>query len=126
MNNLILLIEDDELTRSIFLEFLELENFNAIGAEDGLVGLQMAQDYKPDLILCDINMPRLDGHQVLKGLRDRIDTARIPFIFLTANTNPINRIRALNLGANDYLIKPIDLRRLLAAINRQLQLVPSI
>lgn len=125
MNNLILIIDDDELTRSIFIEFLELENFNTICAEDGLVGLQLAQECKPDLILCDINMPRLNGHQVLKCLRDRRDTANIPLIFLTANTNPNCRMRALQLGANDYLIKPIEFRQLIAAINKQFQLVPS-
>ncbi|HEY9674493.1 MAG TPA: response regulator [Waterburya sp.] len=125
MNNLILIIDDDDLTRSIFLEFLELENFNTVCAENGLVGLQLAQECKPDLILCDINMPILNGFQVLKGLRDKIDTAKIPLIFLTANTSPNYRMRALQLGANDYLIKPIEFRQLIAAINKQFQLVPS-
>ncbi len=126
MNKLILIIDDDDLTRSIFFEFLELENFNIICAEDGLVGLRLAKEFQPDLILSDINMPNCDGHQVLKCLRDNRETAKIPLIFLTANTNPTCRIKSLQLGANDYLIKPIDFRQLIAAINKQFQLVLSI
>jgi DNA-binding response OmpR family regulator len=121
MKPLILIIEDDEMIRSNLFDFLELENFNCLTAENGLIGLKLARQFNPDLIISDMNMPQLDGSEVLKSLRQDFRTARIPVIFMTANTDENNRDRAWQLGANDYLTKPISFSKLLTAINKQLK-----
>jgi len=121
MRELILLIEDDELIRSNLFELLELEDFNVIGAEDGLVGLISAKEFQPDLIVCDINMPQLDGYEVLRYLRADSRTAKIPFIFLTFETAPESRSRAEEMGANDYLIKPVQIEKILKVIRINLK-----
>ena len=125
MKNLILIVEDDEMIRSIIYEFLEMENFNVISAEDGCVGVYLAQELHPDLILCDINMPNLDGFGVLEKIRKNTRTAKTPFIFLTSEVDSESRKRAVQLGANDYLTKPVNISRLLEAIANQLQKVHS-
>lgn len=121
MKELILVIEDDEIIRSIIFEFLELKEFNVISAEDGCIGAHLAQELQPDLILCDINMPKLDGYGVLDKIRKNPSTAKIPFIFLTAEPDSDSRERAVQLGANDYLTKPVNIRKLFQAIANQLQ-----
>ena len=121
MRELILLIEDDELIRSNLFELLELEDFNVIGAEDGLVGLISAKEFQPDLIVCDINLPQLDGYEVLRYSRADSRTAKIPFIFLTSETAPESRSRAEEMGANDYLIKPVQIEKLLKVIRTNLK-----
>ncbi len=125
MKELILIIEDDEVIRSIIIEFLELKNFNVIGAEDGSIGVCLAQELQPDLILCDINMPNLDGYGVLEKVRKNIRTANIPFVFLTAAVDSNSRARSLQLGANDYITKPVNISRLLEVIAKQLAKVHS-
>lgn len=77
----ILVIEDDAITRNLFLEVLEAQGFDTIGAEDGLAGIEQAQKHLPDLVICDIQMPDMDGYSVLTTLRQDPDTAIIPFIF---------------------------------------------
>jgi CheY-like chemotaxis protein len=121
VKELILVIEDDEIIRSIIFEFLELKQFNVISAEDGCIGAQLAQELQPDLIICDINMPNLDGYGVLDKIRRNHSTAKIPFIFLTAEADSDSRERAVQLGANDYLTKPVNIRKLFQAIANQLQ-----
>ena len=121
MTPLILIIEDDEMIRSNLFEFLKLEDFNCISAENGLIGLSLARQFNPDLIISDIYMPKLDGYGVLKHLREDVRTAKIPLIFLTGNTDENNRDWAWHLGANDYLTKPISFSKLLAVINKQLK-----
>lgn len=121
MRELILVIEDDELVRSNLSELLELEDFNVISAEDGLVGLMSAKEFNLDLILCDIHMPRLDGYEVLRCLRADSRTAKIPFIFLTSETDSESRSIAAEIGANDYLIKPVQIVKLLNAIDINLK-----
>ena len=125
MKELILVIEDDEIIRSIIFEFLELKQFNVISAEDGCIGARLAQEQQPDLILCDINMPNLDGYGVLSKIRKNPITANIPFIFLTAEADSDSQKRAVQLGANDYLTKPVNIRKLFQAIANQLQKVHS-
>jgi len=125
VKELILIIEDDEVIRSIIIEFLELKDFNIISAEDGCIGVYLAQELQPDLILCDINMPNLDGYGVLEKVRGNLSTAKIPLIFLTAEAGSECRDRALQLGANDYLTKPAHISKLLEAITNQLQKVHS-
>jgi diguanylate cyclase (GGDEF)-like protein len=117
----ILVIEDEELIRENILELLAEENFEGIGAENGEVGLRLAQSQKPDLILCDIMMPEMNGYRVLKLLRQNSETAAIPLIFLTAKSSMPDWRVGMNLGADDYLIKPLTVKELLRAINARLE-----
>jgi DNA-binding response OmpR family regulator len=126
MKETILIIESDERLRSNVFEFLELEDFNVLGAEDGFSGLQLAKEIQPDLILCEINMPKLNGFAVLNKLREDVATAKIPFIFHTADTDRDNRDRAMQLGANAYLTKPMTLEKLLKTVTNQCQLARSV
>jgi CheY-like chemotaxis protein len=112
----ILVIEDEAQTRDIYLECLEAEGFNAIGAENGRIGLQRAQEQLPDLVICDIMMPELDGYSVLTTLRQNPITATIPVIFLTSKTTEAERRYGIELGADDYLNKPCTAEDLLRAI----------
>jgi signal transduction histidine kinase len=116
MTKKILIIEDDPSILSTTLELLNMEGFDAIGAEDGRRGLQRAWEAMPDLILCDIRMPGLDGHGVLAELRKNPVTETIPFIFLTAQADRINMRQGMEGGADDYLTKPFAITELLAAI----------
>lgn len=119
MEELVLIIDDDEMVRSALSAFLEIKYFNILAAEDGLCGLRLAREFQPDLIICDIDMPKLNGFQVLKELRADLNTARIPFIFHTSRADPDSQCRARQLGVNDYLIKPVDINKLLKSIVHQ-------
>ncbi|MDF5707048.1 MAG: response regulator [Nostoc sp. S4] len=112
----ILVIEDDAVTRNVFLEVLEAQGFDTIGAEDGLNGIQQAQDHLPDLVICDIQMPDIDGYSVLTTLRQDPKTAIIPFIFLTGSNTQADLRKGMELGADDYLTKPSTIEDLLKAI----------
>ena len=114
----VLVIEDDEVLRESILDILKTRNFDVIGAEDGLRGLQLAQEFVPDLILCDVRMPKLNGYEVLQAIRQDPKTAAIPLIFLTAETIQNVVGKGQNLGANGYLIKPFSTAELLEAINQ--------
>jgi len=117
----ILVIENEEPVRAGVLELLEAEDFDAIGAENGRVGIQLAQDYLPDLILCDVMMPELDGYGVLNVLQQNAATATIPFIFLTAKATQSDLRQGMEQGADDYLTKPFTPEELLAAIATRLK-----
>lgn len=117
----ILLIEDEALTRTIFVKCLNAKGFNTISAENGLVGLQKAKEHLPDLVICDIMMPELDGYGVLTALRQDPATAIIPFIFLTAKSNESEIRRGMELGADDYLTKPTTPEKLLRAISARME-----
>ncbi|MCD8486081.1 MAG: EAL domain-containing protein [Desertifilum sp.] len=117
---LILVIEDEQAIRSNMLKLLTLSGFQAIGAENGRMGVQMAQVYLPDLVLCDIMMPDLDGYEVLNTLRQQPETAMIPFIFLSAKAERSDLRYGMNLGADDYVTKPFTSRELLEAIKARL------
>ncbi|MBW4562709.1 MAG: response regulator [Mojavia pulchra JT2-VF2] len=117
----ILVIEDEAESRDIFLDSLEAEGFEAIAAQNGLVGIQQAQEHLPDLVLCDIIMPELDGYSVLTTLRQNSVTATIPFIFLSAKSTKTEVRQGMNLGADDYLTKPSTVEELLEAIAAQLE-----
>lgn len=112
----ILLIEDEETVRDNIWEFLDAEGFEAIVAENGSVGLELAIQELPDLILCDLRMPELDGYQVLKALRSEPTTAAIPVLFLTAKAALADLSYGMALGANAYITKPFSLSGLLQAI----------
>jgi DNA-binding NarL/FixJ family response regulator len=117
----ILVIEDEPEMRRNLLTILKLEKFAALGAENGRAGLELVERERPDLILCDVMMPELDGHGVLATLRESEATASIPFIFLTAKGEKTDLRSGMNLGADDYLTKPVAKADLLHAIAARLR-----
>ena len=116
-----LVIEDNTTTLDIFLKSLATEGFYAIGAKNGLIGIQQAQEQLPDLVICDVMMPELDGYGVLTTLRQDPVTAIIPFIFVTARVTKAELRQGMELGADDYLTKPCTLDELLRAIAARLE-----
>lgn len=116
----ILVIEDEAQTREIFLQCLTFEGFLALAAANGTTGIEVAQRHAPDLIVCDIMMPDLDGHSVLSALRQNAATAAIPVIFLTAKVTMKDLRQGMALGADDYLTKPCTVEQFLSAINTRL------
>lgn len=117
----ILIIEDEPAMRANLAELLELENYRAFSAANGQEGVALARSELPDLILCDVMMPRLDGHGVLEALRENARTARIPFVFLTAKGERGDLRAGMDLGADDYLVKPVARKELLGAIKARLE-----
>ena len=117
----ILVIEDSPEVRERIVASLTYEGFDVVDAEDGEAGLQAARDAGPDLIICDILMPRLDGHATLNELRKDRSTAGIPFIFLSAKSQVSDMREGLQLGADDYLVKPFALTDLVAAVKLRLR-----
>jgi signal transduction histidine kinase len=117
----ILVIEDEAAILNNILEMLELEGFEVIGAENGLAGVRRAREHKPDLIICDITMPELDGYEVLVLLRSDPATVAIPFIFLTARADRPFMRHGMELGADDYLTKPFSLGELRSAVASRLE-----
>ena len=116
----ILIIEDEAALREEILDILSCEGFSVAVAENGKAGLELAQVQHPDLILCDVMMPLLNGYELLEALRQNLETATIPFIFLTAKGSHENIRQGMNLGADDYLIKPFSIEDLLNAIAARL------
>ncbi|MCA1993886.1 MAG: response regulator [Coleofasciculus sp. S288] len=117
----ILIIEDEENIRENTLEMLEAENFEVIGAANGQQGIELALAAQPDLIICDIMMPQLDGYGVLSQLRTNPYTETIPFVFLTAKTAKSDRRKGMAMGADDYLEKPFTRDELLSIVTTQLK-----
>lgn len=118
--NKILVIEDEPEMRRNLTTILKLESFKALSAENGRIGVELAKKERPDVILCDVMMPELDGHGVLQALRGDPATAAIPFIFLTAKGEKRDVRDGMNLGADDYLTKPVAKADLLNAITSRL------
>lgn len=112
----ILLIEDNADMRENTMEILELANYKVYGAENGRIGVEKAKEILPDLIVCDIMMPELDGYGVLYILSKLPETARIPFIFLSAKAEKSDMRKGMNMGADDYLTKPFEEFELLDAV----------
>jgi DNA-binding NarL/FixJ family response regulator len=117
----LLLIEDDEQTRENLTIILEMEGYAVRSAGNGRDGLALARSDHPELIICDISMPEMDGHDVLRHLRADSEMAEIPFVFLTAQGERHQQRAGMNLGADDYLCKPLDADDLLAAVRARLQ-----
>jgi DNA-binding NarL/FixJ family response regulator len=117
----ILVIEDEPEMRRNLTTVLRMEKFQPLGAENGRVGVQLARREKPDLILCDVMMPELDGYGVIAALRADAETVSIPFIFLTAKGEKPDIRAGMNLGADDYLTKPVAKGDLLDAIRSRLE-----
>src|SRR6266540_4319493 len=117
----VLVIEDEPSIRNNIMLMLKVERYAATGAENGRVGLELARSDPPDLILCDVMMPEMDGFAVLEALRAEPRFAEIPFIFLTALDDRSSTRRGMNLGADDYLPKPFTRNELMEAVNSRLK-----
>src|SRR5687767_7059911 len=100
----ILIIEDEPHTRASLNTILEMEGYKPLTAANGRLGIELARTELPDLILCDVSMPEMDGFGVLEALRGESATTAIPFIFLTAKSDRADMRAGMNLGADDYLI----------------------
>lgn len=116
----ILVIEDDSSIRNEVLTWLTLENYEALGAADGAEGVELVQQQRPDLIICDIMMPKKDGYRVLLEVRTQPATALIPFIFLSAKQEKRDIRYGMELGADDYISKPFARNEFLRAIESRL------
>lgn len=117
----ILVIEDEPEMRRNLATILKFEGFHSVTAENGRVGLDAARKEKPDLILCDVMMPEVDGYGVIAALRAQPETSAVPFIFLTARGEKPDIRAGMNLGADDYLTKPVAKADLLSAIRSRLE-----
>lgn len=112
----ILVIEDERLLRENLLSLLEFEGYSVLEAEDGQRGLDLATEHHPDLVICDIAMPVMDGYEVLSHLRNVPETRGIPLIFLTARAGKTAIKEGLESGAISYITKPFSFADLLGAI----------
>ncbi len=117
----ILVIEDEAQTRKVLLNCLKFEGYKALEADNGRTGIKLAQKHHPDLIVCDIMMPDIDGYGVLSMLRQQLSTLAIPVIFLTAKVSMLDLRQGMDLGAEDYLTKPCNVERFLTAITTRLK-----
>ncbi len=117
----ILVIEDEDVVRTSIIELLEASNYKVFSASDGKEGLQLASEIMPDLIICDIMMPKLDGYEVIKKLKLNPDFYYIPFIFLTAKAEVTDFRNGMEIGADDYITKPFRADTLLKAISTRLE-----
>ncbi len=116
----IVVIDDDSLARDRVTATLRCHGYEAASASNGTAGVELVQEYEPDLVLCDINMPVMDGYAVLDSLRENVRTADIPFLFMTGLTEHDDVRRGMQLGADDYLTKPFSNDELTAAVKTQL------
>ena len=117
----ILVIEDEPQMLQNLLTILRVESYDAMGAQDGESGLEILPQFRPNLILCDITMPGMGGYGVLERVRANTKTAAIPFLFLTARGERSEVRSGMNLGADDYLTKPVRIDDLLLAIRARLE-----
>jgi DNA-binding response OmpR family regulator len=121
----ILIIEDNHDIRENISELLELSGYETLQAPNGLKGIESAYKNNPDLIICDIMMPEMDGYGVLNTLNKSIATAGIPFIFLTAKAEKSDFRKGLSMGADDYITKPFTEEELLHAVKMRLQKIET-
>jgi CheY-like chemotaxis protein len=112
----VLIVEDDPTTVSVVKYFLELEGYEVFVAADGVKGLEMALDRKPDVVISDINMPGLTGTEMMRALRSDSRTSRVRILMLTAEASVDSETSLLAAGADDYLVKPVEPRRLVARV----------
>jgi len=118
----ILIVDDSRLIAHVAKTILTKQGHEVILAQDGLAGLQAAKSEHPDLILLDLIMPVMDGYQVCQGLKEEDSTKEIPIIMLTSKAEPADKVKGLELGALDYVVKPFDEGELIARVNIQLRL----
>lgn len=114
--NRILIVEDNALNRALLLAVLKPDGFEVLTAENGLLGIEMAERERPDLILMDVMLPGLDGYEATRRLKTHRTTQHIPIIAITANATPAERERALDAGCDGYITKPIDTRVLVRQV----------
>jgi DNA-binding response OmpR family regulator len=117
-NKTILIVEDDENTSSLIALYLEREGFSPVTAGDGEKALALAGKYKPDLVILDLMIPKVDGWEVCRRLRRM---SQVPVIMLTARGEEIDRVAGLTLGADDYVVKPFSPRELVARVKAVLR-----
>jgi len=118
----ILLIEDNKEILENLTEYLEMEGYKILFANSGRKGVELAKEFQPDLIICDVIMPEMNGLEVLQLILDSDVTSKIPFIFSSSKSEKIDRETALRLGADEYLIKPFELETLLKSVKNCLKL----
>ena len=112
----ILLIEDDSDILENMAEYLEMEGFHILSAGSAEMGIELAGKFIPDLIICDTPKPGIDGYRVLRSLLSTADTCEIPFIFCTTLCENFYRLEALQLGADEYIVKPFELEKTLELV----------
>jgi len=117
----ILVIDDEAKLRKQFAALLSLEGFTVIEARNGREGVELARKEKPDLVVCDITMPEMNGHRVLETLRSEALTAHLPFIFLTGWNEKEDLRTGMNLGADDYLVKPVNPAEFISSVQARLR-----
>ncbi len=117
----ILIIEDNNDVRDNIEEILQAEDYEVFVAENGSIGLDVAAKTQPDLILCDVMMPEMDGYEVLKNIRHNVATSITPFIFLTAKNTREDLRKGMKLGADDYISKPFTIDELLDSVSARLK-----
>lgn len=122
VSHTILVIENEVVVRENILELLEAEGFEALGADNGREGLELAERHRPQLIFCDVIMPNYSGYDVLEALRGDARLAHTPFVLMSAKASPGDVDRGLRAGANNYLTKPFSLQELLDVVGRTLNL----
>ncbi len=119
-NARVLVVEDDPGTQTLLRKQLEASGFAVTVAKNGLDGLMKLEQGAPDVIVCDMNMPELDGIGFVRAIKSMNDTRKIPVIFLTASADPRHMVDGINVGARFYLTKPFDMNELIGKINRVL------
>ena len=122
----VLFVDDHESMAQIVVRILQKEGFEVLYAPNGMVALELVKTIKPDIVLCDINMPEMDGYHFLKRFKEAVSDINVPFLFLTANDSHAHGRQGMNLGADDYLCKPITRKELLHAISLRLDKAETI
>ena len=119
----ILVVEDEQAQRLILQHNLEEAGYEVVTAEDGEVGLEHIKDYKPDIIVLDWMMPKLSGIELCRQIKSASNTKKTPVIMLSARSEEVDRIRGLEIGADDYISKPYSIKEILVRIKGQLRRV---
>lgn len=116
----ILVVDDERMLRESICSLLDLSGYKSVGAENGVQAKQLISDFKPDLILCDVKMPQMDGYDFLNSVRQGVGGTELPFIFMSAKIERDDIRKGMNLGADDYLTKPFVKEDLLKAIETRM------
>ena len=116
-----MIIEDDKTARESIVDILQMENYEVFSADNGKTGLEILKQINPDLILCDIAMPKMNGYEVYKEIQEDDNLSIIPFIYLTARAEKEDIKFGLRLGVDDYITKPLNFDELLSTISRRLK-----
>lgn len=119
-NDSILIVEDNDVLRQGLIDMLSYEGYKVFGARNGLEALDQMNNVNPELVISDVSMPMMDGFSFFQALRNRQEWVTVPFIFLTARVDPVDVLEGKNLGADDYLTKPITREELVTAIQSRL------